>query len=270
MPPPLRESLVLGAIQGLSEFLPISSDGHLALAEMLFDFRAKGLALNVMLHLGTLLASVFALWPSVRRAFLGGLAALVKPARLSTDPGARDALVVLLASLPTALIGLLLRDSVERWTSSPLAIGLGFLGTSVALLASRFAKVGQDPQPGVIGALLLGVAQGCSVLPGLSRSASTISLALILGVRRERAFELSILMSLPAVVGAVVVEAPGALAKGELAVSAAGALVAFAVGRLGLHWLRRALILGRFSWFALWVVPVSVATLALAAAWPHG
>lgn len=270
MQPLLRESLVLGAIQGLSEFLPISSDGHLALAEMLFDLRARGLSLNAMLHLGTLLASVVALWPSVRRAFLGGLAALAQPSRLSTDPGARDALVVLLASLPTALIGLALRDSVERWTNSPLAIGLGFLGTCLALLASRFAKLGQEPQPGVVGALLIGVAQGCSVLPGFSRSASTITLALLLGVRRERAFELSILVSMPAVLGAAVLEAPTAFARGELAASAVGAVVAFALGRLGLLWLRRALVLGRFWWFSLWVVPVSAATLALAAAWPHG
>lgn len=270
MQPTLRESLLLGAIHGLSEFLPISSGGHLALAKLLFDLRAKSPALNLMLHVGTLLASLLVLWPSVKRAALGGAAALVQPSRLSTDPGARDALVVLLASLPTALIGFLLRDAVGRWFGSPLALGLGFLGTGVALLVSRLAGRGQEPQPGVLGALLIGVAQGCSVLPGLSRTAATLTLALLLGVRRERAFELSILVSLPAVAAAIAGAVPPALDGGGLAVAAAGALVAFAAGRLGLHWLRRAVVLGRLSWFALWVVPVSIATLALAAAWPHG
>jgi undecaprenyl-diphosphatase len=271
MQAPVWESVVLGAIQGLTEFLPISSDGHLALTEMLFKFSSKGLALNVMLHVGTLLATLVMLWPRVRPALFDGLAACVKPSLFVTVPGARDALVVILASIPTALLGLALRHAVERWTESPLAVGLGFLATSAVLIASRFAKDGDDEQPGVVGALLIGLAQGLAVLPGLSRSASTITLALFLGVRRERAFELSMLMSLPAVLGATLLEAPKAFSDPTLLVPAAvGAVVAFFVGLLALGLLRRIVVAGRFSWFAAWVVPVALATLALAKAWPHG
>jgi undecaprenyl-diphosphatase len=271
MQAPVWESVVLGAIQGLTEFLPISSDGHLALTEMLFKFSSKGLALNVMLHVGTLLATLVMLWPRVRPALFDGLAASVKPSLFVTTPGARDALVVILASIPTALLGLGLRHSVERWTESPLAVGLGFLATSAVLIASRFAKNGDGEQPGVVGALLIGVAQGLAVLPGLSRSASTITLALFLGVRRERAFELSMLMSLPAVLGATLLEAPKAFSDRALLVPAAvGAVVAFFVGLLALGLLRRIVVAGRFSWFAAWVLPVALATLALAKAWPHG
>jgi undecaprenyl-diphosphatase len=271
MQAPVWESVVLGAIQGLTEFLPISSDGHLALTEMLFKFSSKGLALNVMLHVGTLLATLVMLWPRVRPALFDGLAACVKPSLFVTVPGARDALVVILASIPTALLGLGLRHSVERWTESPLAVGLGFLATSAVLIASRFAKNGDDEQPGVVGAVLIGIAQGLAVLPGLSRSASTITLALFLGVRRERAFELSMLMSLPAVLGATLLEAPKAFSDPALLVPAAlGAVVAFFVGLVALGLLRRIVVAGRFSWFAAWVVPVALATLALAKAWPHG
>jgi undecaprenyl-diphosphatase len=267
---PVFESIVLGAIQGLTEFLPISSDGHLALTEMLFDFSTKGLSLNVMLHVGTLLATLVMLWSRVRPALFDGLAACVKPSLFSTVPGARDALVVILASIPTALIGLGLRHSVERWTESPLAVGLGFLGTSAVLIVSRFAKPGDAEQPSVVGALLIGVAQGLAVLPGLSRSGSTITLALFLGVRRERAFELSMLMSLPAVFGATLLEAPKAFAEPSLLLPAAvGAAVAFLVGLLALGLLRRIVVAGRFAWFAAWVLPVALATLALAKAWPH-
>lgn len=270
-PAPIWESVILGAIQGLTEFLPISSDGHLALTEMLFKFSSKGLALNVMLHVGTFVATLVMLWPRVRPALFDGLAAFAKPSLFATVPGARDALVVILASIPTALMGLGLRHSVERWTESPLAVGLGFLATSVVLIASRFAKNGSDEQPGVVGALLIGVAQGFAVLPGLSRSASTITLALFLGVRRERAFELSMLMSLPAVLGATLLEAPKAFSNPELLLPAAvGAVVAFFVGLLALGLLRRIVVAGRFSWFAAWVLPVAFATLALAKAWPHG
>jgi undecaprenyl-diphosphatase len=270
MQPPVWESVVLGAIQGLTEFLPISSDGHLALAQMLFDFSTKGLALNVMLHVGTFFATVVMLWPRVRPALQGGMAACFRPSLLTTLPGARDALVVVLATIPTAILGFGLRNAVERWTESPLVIGLGFLGTSVALVASRFAKQGALEQPGVLGALLIGLAQGLAVLPGLSRSASTITVALLLGVRRERAFELSMLMSLPAVLGATLLEAPKAFAEeGVLTSAIVGSLASFLVGILALGLLRRIVVAGAFSWFAAWVVPVALATLALAQAWPH-
>lgn len=265
------ESVVLGAIQGFTEFLPISSDGHLALTEMLFKFSNKGLALNVMLHIGTLAATLVMLWSRVRPALFDGLAACIKPANFSTIPGARDALVVILATIPTALMGFGLRDTVERWTESPLAVGLGFLGTSVVLIASRFAKTGSHEQPGVVGALLIGAAQGLAVLPGLSRSASTITVALFLGVKPQRAFELSMLMSIPAVFGATLLEAPNAWADRSLLLPASiGAVTAFAVGVVALGLLRRIVVAGRFSWFALWVLPVALATLALAKAWPHG
>lgn len=262
---------MLGVIQGLTEFLPISSDGHLALTEMLFNFSNKGLALNVMLHVGTLVATLVMLWSRVRPALFDGLAACVKPALFSTVPGARDALVVILASIPTALLGLGLRHAVERWTESPLAVGLGFLATSVVLIASRFAKGGTDEQPGVIGALLIGVAQGLAVMPGLSRSASTITVALFLGVKPQRAFELSMLMSLPAVLGATLLEAPKAFATPSLWLPASvGAVVSFVVGLAALGLLRRIVMAGRFSWFAAWVIPIALATLAMARAWPHG
>ena len=181
MQAPVWESIVLGAIQGLTEFLPVSSDGHLALTEMLFNVSSKGQSLNAMLRVGTLVATVVMLWPRFRPALLDGLAACAKPSLLATAPGARDALVVIMASIPTAALGLGLRHVVERWPESPLAVGLGFLGTSVVLIASGFAKEGEDEQPGIVGALLIGVAQGLAVLPGLSRSASTITLALFLG-----------------------------------------------------------------------------------------
>lgn len=263
--------MVLGAIQGLTEFLPLSADGHLALTEMLFDFSSKGLPLNVMLHVGTLLAILVMLWPRVRPAMLDGVAALAKPALFSTTPGARDALIVMLASVPTAAIGFGLRHAVEGWLESPLVIGLGFLGTSVVLVVSRLAKDGREEQLSVVGALAMGVAQGVAVLPGLSRTATTITLALLLGVRRERAFELSLLVSLPAVLGAALLEAPRALATvGMWLPALLGALVAFAVGLLSLDLLRRSVVSGRLSWFAAWAVPVALATLSLAKAWPHG
>lgn len=254
----------------MTEFLPISSDGHLALAEILFKLQNGGLTFNVMLHAGTLLATLLMLRQEIGRAVVGGVAALVKPSRFQETSGGRDALVVLLASLPTAAIGLLLRDPVERWTESPLAIGLGFLGTTAVLMLAHASTPGDREQPSLAGALAIGFAQGLAVLPGLSRSGSTIAVALLLGVKRERAFELSMLVSLPAIVGALVLEARhvvGTPFPGGPAL--VGTIVAFVAGLFALGLLRKIVVGGRFGWFAFWVGPLALATIGLGLAWPR-
>jgi undecaprenyl-diphosphatase len=265
---PFGDAAILGIVQGITEFLPISSDGHLALAEILFKLKG-GLAFNVMLHAGTLVATLVVLRAEVGRALGGGLKALLKPRRFRESPGGRDALVVLLASAPTALVGLFLRQPVERWTESPLAIGLGFLGTTAALVLAHFSLRGEREQPGLGGALLLGVAQGLAVLPGLSRSGSTIAVALWLGVKPRRAFELSMLMSLPAIVGAIALEGREVLGRPFPWVPALiGAAVALATGVLALRALRGVVDRGHFGWFAFWVGPLALATMAMGLAWP--
>jgi undecaprenyl-diphosphatase len=261
--------MLLGVLQGLTEFLPVSSDGHLALATLLFDLNEGGLTLSVMLHAGTLLATLLVLRAKAWSAIREGVRALGKPSRFQDSAGGRDALVVLLATLPTGIIGLTLRDAVERWTLSPLVVGLGFAGTAVALISTRWVVPGDREHPSVAGALAIGLFQGFAVLPGLSRSASTITLALWLKVRPERAFELSMLMSLPAVLGAVVLEGRHLLsAGGSVGPALAGAAVAFVVGVIALVLLRRVVMRGHFSWFAFWVLPLALATLALARVWP--
>ncbi|HEV8551021.1 MAG TPA: undecaprenyl-diphosphate phosphatase [Polyangiaceae bacterium] len=266
---PFGEAAVLGIVQGLTEFLPVSSDGHLALAEILFKLRG-GLAFSVLLRVGTLLATVLVLAPELGRALRAALSAVVAPRSLRQTTGGRDALVILLASFPTAAVGLFLRQPVERWTESPLAIGLGFLGTTAALVLAHFCVQGDREQPSAAGALLLGAAQGLSVLPGLSRSASTIAVALWLGVRPKRAFELSMLMSVPAILGAVGLEARPAF-QGPVAWAPCllGALLALATGVVSLRVVRGLVERGHFGWFAFWVGPLALATMGLGLAWPR-
>jgi undecaprenyl-diphosphatase len=269
MTSPHASAAALGALQGLTEFLPVSSDGHLALAEILFGLETAGLTFNVLLHAGTLAATAIVLRERLWRALREGLGALLKPSRFRETSGGRDALVIVIASLPTALIGLGLRDAVARWTSDPLVIGLGFLATTVVLVLSGLARRGEAEQPSLLGAVAIGIAQGFAVLPGLSRSGSTIATALWLGVRPDRAFELSMLMSLPAVAGALALEAPKALAHGSLDTTAwLGAAAALLVGVAALLLLQRLVKRGRFMWFALWVGPLAVATIAMGLAWP--
>jgi len=263
--------VLLGVLQGVTEFLPISSDGHLALAELLFEIEQGSLTFNVMLHAGTLIATLIVLRARVARAANEGARALIQPSRFRTTPGGRDALTVIVASIPTAIIGLLLRDAVETWTSSPLAVGLGFVATSAWVLSTHWVRPGQKDQPSLPGALLIGFVQGLAVVPGLSRSGGTIACALWLGVRPERAFELSFLMSLPAVLGAILLESRHAFGAGNafpVAPALVGAVAALFVGIVALLALRKVVVGGRFALFALWTVPVALATLAMALAWP--
>ncbi len=263
------ESIFLGILQGISEFLPISSSGHLALAGLLFQVEDAGLTLNVLLHVGTLVATAIVLHKRLLDAISQGGAALLRPSRFVTSPGGQDALFVLLASIPTAIMGLSLRGQVSQWTNSPLVVGLGFSLTAVLLVSTKWASPGAVEHPTWKQALLLGVVQGVAVVPGISRSGSTIALALFLGVKRERAFELSMLMSIPAVFGAALLELPLAIHSIErLDFALLGAFVACIFGVGAMLVLKRMVVGGSFAWFALWVAPLAIATLAMATAWP--
>lgn len=263
------EAILLGLLQGISEFLPISSSGHLALAGMLFGVEGAGLTLNVLLHVGTLVATALVLRHRLAGAVMSGLRALAKPSLFRTSRSGQDAMFVVVASIPTAVIGFTLRDTVDAWTRSPFVVGLGFLITAALLVSTRFARPGKIEHPSVQAALLLGIAQGVAVAPGISRSGTTIAVALFLGVQRGRAFELSMLMSVPAVLGAALLELPGSLAHMEgLPAALVGAVVACIAGVGAMLVLRRMVVGGSFPWFAVWVFPLSVATLMMAQAWP--
>jgi len=265
---PINEAIFLGIVHGLAEFLPLSSAGHLALAGLLFKVHG-GPGYEFVLRLATLFTTLLVVGPVVGRALREGGRALLAPSRIGETSGGRDALVVLLASAPSVLIGFGLRSAVEQWAASPLAIGVGFLGTTVALALAYFASPGEREQPTHSGALLLGVAQGLAVLPGLSRIGATIAVGLLLGVRPARAFELSLLASLPALLAAFVLEARHGLLSPAPGVGALVAgVVALGAGVGAARLLAGIVERGHLAWFAFWVGPLALATMAMGLAWP--
>lgn len=236
------DALGLGLLQGVTEFLPVSSSGHLALAQVwLGGAPAAGLLFNVIVHLGTLAAVVLVL----RRRFWG----LVRGALSFVAGGERDeelalgrrwVIWILVASAPTALIGLGLRDVVVAMSSSPPAVGGALVCTGILLLAAeRFGgRTRSASELGLLDALVVGTAQGLGVLPGISRSGVTIAPALWLGVRAEVAVEFSLLVSVPAIVGANLLEIARAGREGlgaELLPLAIGFGSAFAAGAVSIR-----------------------------------
>lgn len=255
------ESVLLGLLQGLTEFLPVSSSGHLVLAQSLLPgFRQPGVLFDVLLHVGTLLA--------VLAYFRGDVGELLASLLPGGDPSRRRlALLLVAATVPTGLIGVVFKDPLEALFHAPRAAAAMLLVTGALLWVS---EVLARPRMGLEGlgygrALAVGVVQGLAIVPGISRSGSTIAAGTLLGIRGEDAARFSFLLSVPAVLGAVVLQAPelAAVEPGAPAVYAAGVLAAFLSGLWAIRFLLAVIRRGRFRWFAVYCWCVGIGYLLL-------
>lgn len=252
------QAILLGLIQGATEFLPVSSSGHLFLAQRLLGLSEPELAFDLLLHVGTLAAVVFFL----RSEILSILHSLFPrdPWRGASVWGRRDIGLAFLASLPTAAIGFTFHHTVETGLTY-WGIGARYLVLTALLLLSTGLRLRHKADPDHIDAweaVAIGVIQGAAVFPGLSRSGSTIALALLLGIAPLRAAKFSFLISLPAILGGTLVT----LRKGVsqlpgVVPSVAGFVVALCVGYLALLLVERLVVRGRFHRFAPYTLALS-------------
>lgn len=254
--------ILLGILQGLTEFLPVSSSGHLAVGQMVLGVEQGNLLVSVTLHIGTLLATLVYFRQRLMRVATDCLHHWSRPTQMLRTDGGWDAATVVLASIPTALVGLGAKEQIERFTVSPSAIAGGFLLTALILFSTTLAPKGDKLHVSWQGALLVGLAQSVAIMPGVSRSGATIAALLWFGVSSRRSFELSMLVSLPAVLGAFLLELRHSLSSQleiglELAI---GAVVSFGVGLVALRLLKGLVTQGRLVWFVLWVLPLAAIT----------
>jgi undecaprenyl-diphosphatase len=254
---------VLGGLQGATEFLPVSSSGHVALGAMLFGVSEEmPLALVVLLHFGTLVATVALFRADIVELTRRTVRGLAAPRAFFASEDGRLVAGIVVASVPTAVLGLFLEERVEAYARVPWVVGLCLLGSAAAVLSTRRGGGEREVLP--LGhALLVGVAQGMAVLPGLSRSGATIAVAMLLGMTGPAAFRFSFLLSLPAVAGATVLSLRHPEQLAQLGLGAlVGGLVSMGVGYLALLWLRRLVTRGRFWTFALYLVPLGAGLIA--------
>lgn len=237
-------ALLLGALQGLTEWLPVSSSGHLALAEHYFGVEAP-VSFNVMLHFGTLLA-VTAFFRRDFREIFGDKKLLAG---------------IAIASIPTAVMGLALKPFFESLFSSPAAIAFALLATAAFLVVSEKLKPVKRPFFG--SAFFVGVAQGLAIAPGLSRSGATIGAGLLSGFSREKAARFSFLVAIPAIAGATLLEGVKAFSFAGLDAFTvfAGVAAAAVTGYLSIGVLLDAVKKKRFSWFAAYCFVLASAVL---------
>ena len=252
--------ILLGLLQGLTEFLPISSSGHLALAEQLFRIHKPGIVFDIFVHFGTLLSVLWVFRPRIARLVLA-------PIRGGKDLRLLGMLIV--GAIPTGVLGLALDSVAEAAFVRSWAVGLGLLVTaSVLFFVERrgSASAKSLEQLNWREALWVGLAQGLAVLPGISRSGSTIAMGLFLGLRREDAAEFSFLLFIPAILGATLLKLGEALsqpgAHGALWGSyLAGTVVAFLSGILAIRFLMKFLRERRLTPFAVYCLALGLLAL---------
>ena len=274
------EGLLLGLVQGLTEFLPVSSSGHLVLAHHALGLEEPSLFTEVLLHAGTLLAITVVFWKDLCGLGLGGLDGALKilggQGRESwrTNPALRLLVFLLLATVPVALVGLLFKDHIESIGMYPGIVGMVLLVNGLMLLGSR--KV----QPGKVSlteitlwmVLFVGTAQILALLPGISRSGTTIIAALVVGVQREGAGRLSFLLAVPAILGATLLEGIQVLGQGagpeSWSAVLAGTIVATVWGYAALRLLLRLVRRGRLHLFAPYCLVLGAAACVVSLFFP--
>ena len=260
---PIYQAIVLGVVQGLGEFLPISSSAHLILVPWLFGWDDPGLAFDVALHWGTLVAVLVVFWRDwialIHDGLLGG-------------PRRRLFWALVISAVPGAILGKLLNTWAEETLRAPMLIAFTMAVMGLLLyLADRFGKKRLTEEQMTYGrAAAIGLAQAAALIPGVSRSGGTITLGLFFGFRREEIARFSFLMSTPIIFGAGVLKLPKMLHEmhsGQSHVSAAallaGLVAAAVVGTLVIRWLLEYLRTRSYAVFALYRLAVAVAIVGL-------
>lgn len=252
------QAFVLGIVQGLTEFLPVSSSAHLIIVPWLLGWQEPGLAFDVALHLGTLLALVIYYWQT-------WITLLFSP--FNGDQKSRRLLFLLVvASVPGAIIGLLFEKQAETIFHSPLvaAVTLPILGI-VLWLADRYAQSSREMKDlTIIDALLIGLSQAFAIIPGVSRSGATITMARAVGIERQDAANFSFLMATPIIAGAGLIETRKVLADGIHAPVIWGFVASAVFGIAAIAALIRYVRTGTYQPFAWYRVAVAVFVFAVA------
>ena len=251
----LIQVLILAIIQGITEWLPISSSGHLVVAQEYFGL-APPVIFDVLLHVGTLLVVLIAFWKDIA----GMLKALAQLDFASKE--GKLVVFIVVGNIPTALIGFAFRDIFKSFFYNPLAVGIALLGTGCILYVSRYGKNGKEMS--YLDAFLIGIAQGIAIIPGVSRSGITIATGLLSKLRKETVFKFSFLLSIPAVIGAMIAESEN-LFLGEIdgLTMVLGVIVSMIVGYVALKLLQRLLLKERFHLFAYYCWLLGTAVVAI-------
>jgi len=244
------DAIILGAIQGLTEFLPVSSSGHLVLAQELLGVTVPGVSFEVIVHLGTL----FSVFVYFRKKVWRLAQSLYRP-EFKTERKVLQLLVI--GTIPAGLAGFLLKDFFESLFSSPFMTSAMLIVTGFILLSSKLAG-SRKRDLSIPSAVVIGLAQMLAILPGISRSGSTITAGLLFGLSSEEAAEFSFLLAIPVIAGAAVLKSSELLSMGSVNLLSylTGAVTSFLFGLLAVYLVLNLIRRGRFEYFAYYCFAV--------------
>ena len=262
------EALILGVIQGLTEFLPVSSSGHLTILSNLFGLEGESnLTMIVTLHVATVLSTLFILWKEVVWIFKDLFAKQSWKSYSGLNEGTRFAINILISMIPVAIVGFCFKDKVEEvFGSGLLIVGIMLLVTAALLAFSYFAKPRQREHISGLHAFIIGIGQALAVMPGLSRSGTTIATGLLLGNKKERMAQFSFLMVIPPVLGEALLDVKDIAEQGfstamdgiSPVALIVGFIAAFVTGCLACKWMINVVKNGKLIWFAIYCLIIGI------------
>ena len=257
------QALVLGIIQGLTEYLPVSSSGHLAIGSALFGVQGEdNLTFTVMVHVATVLSTLVILWKEIDWILKGLF-------KVEMNAETKYFLNIVVSMIPVGIVGVFFKDYVEKiFGSGLLIVGCCLLLTAALLTFSYFAKPRQRENISMKDAFIIGLAQAAAVLPGLSRSGSTIATGILLGNKKEKLAQFSFLMVIPPILGEALLDVLKAV-KGEEAFGdietlplIVGFVAAFVSGCIACKWMINIVKRGKLVWFGVYCAIAGAVTIA--------
>ncbi len=252
------QSIILGIIQGITEWLPISSSGHLVIAQEFFWLQ-NSMFFDIMLHIATIFVVFVVFWNDIK----GIVKALIK--RDFKSEYGKLAILIIIGSIPTGIIGILFHDTFEKLFSNLWAVAFGLMLTGVLLLATKIKKTQKYKELNAKKSLLIGTIQGIAIIPGISRSGSTISVGLMAEIDKIKIARFSFLLSIPAILGALLLEMMKfknlSTASINWAPILTGMVVAAIIGYISLRILLKIIRLEKFYIFGYYCIGLSIILL---------
>ena len=257
------EALILGLVQGMTEYLPVSSSGHLTIGSALFGIEGEeNLAFTVAVHVATVCSTLVILWKEIDWILKGLF-------KFEMNPETKYTLNILVSMIPIGIVGVFFKDHVEAiFGSGLLIVGCMLLVTASLLAFSYYAKPRIKENISMRDAFIIGLAQACAVLPGLSRSGSTIATGLLLGNKKENLAQFSFLMVIPPILGEALLDIMKGLSGEEVMGDIStlslvvGFLAAFVSGCIACKWMINIVKKGKLIYFAIYCAIVGAITLA--------
>ena len=280
------QALILGLVQGLTEYLPVSSSGHLTIGQYLFGIDGEGaMDFEIMVHIATVLSTCVILWKEIVWLFKDLFAKQSWKSFQGLNEGTKYVINILISMIPVGIVGLCFNDQIQAifnydrvgaWCGNPiLLVGICLLVTALLLVFSYFAKPRQKEHISPLHAFIIGIAQAVAALPGLSRSGSTIATGLMLGNKKDKLAQFSFLMVIPPILGQALLDAkdllfPDAEAVAEMAAASTptialivGFIAAFISGCLACKWMISLVKKGKLIWFGVYCAIIGLLAIVL-------